>query len=748
MAEGLRTRVALCAGVATAALVMGGAAVAQTPAPVGTPVTGTASVEQAADAQAAREDDGIGDIVVTAQKRGVAERAQDVPVAITAYNAAALQQAQLRNLPTLAASAPNVALEDGGTVRGTANFSIRGFGVVGTVPSMEPSVGVFVNGVYQGISAGSVGDLYDIESIEILRGPQGTLFGRNTTGGAVTIRTVRPTEKFEVAAKASVESGPLYTFAGAVSGPIAGDSLLLRVTGYYAKDEGWFDNIFYDRPAGTDRTWFVRPTLVWQPSANFDNTTVYEHSNSDGGETPIRNPLSADGFKLNYNFLGYHHNRSDSVTNESNLRVGFGDGTITNVFGWKDYETRYALDVDGQPLSGFHGRAGIKQHQFSDELRYAGTFGRLEATAGVFYFYQFLNYVEYRYLAEGASIGSLGGKVNQHSAAAFAQLQYNLTDNWALIVGGRYSWEKKDAVVAPFSRSLPCNVDTFECVYAFPSAFPGAKDPDTWSSVTPKLGFQYQNDAKNILVYANWSQGIRSGGYNVKSTAPTVPPGPYGQERQDAFELGWKTDLLDRHVRLNGAVFYNRLRNLQRDINTPDPVGGVVQITNNVGTARVLGAEGELLVAPVRGVKLGASFGYLDGKYLRLTADLNGALPGLGEDLQIVRLPKWTYAFNATYDAALNDATTLSLHAEFQHRDRTFFTDNNLGPLLPVNFLNGNIALGLDHDRYSISLYGRNLLNRLSDTGYTPLPASTGGGAYQTINKGRVIGIELAARFR
>jgi iron complex outermembrane receptor protein len=185
--------------------------------------------------------DSINEILVTGTKTRDAENVQDVPLAVTAFNAGTLEAFKIRDISGLSFQAPTVSLDQVGTSRGTANFTVRGLGINSSIPSIDPTVGVFVDGVYLGINGGVVFDLFDLDSVEILRGPQGVLFGRNVTGGAVVINTGNPTEDFRGKFRAAVDGpaldggrgGPNYTVSGVVSGPIIEDVLLFKVGAYY-----------------------------------------------------------------------------------------------------------------------------------------------------------------------------------------------------------------------------------------------------------------------------------------------------------------------------------------------------------------------------------------------------------------------------------------------------------------------------------------------------------------------------------
>jgi iron complex outermembrane receptor protein len=308
------------------------AASAQTE-PAAAPGATAVRTDRADQTQEAAEtqNEGLADIVVTAQKRGVAERAQDVPVAITALNAAALQDKNVTSLTSLTASIPNVSLDGSGTFNGQANFEIRGFGISSSIPSVEPSVGVFIDGVYQGQTLGIITDLFDIDSIEILRGPQGTLFGRNTTGGAVSINTRRPGNKLAMRGKISVESGALVTAAASVEGPLGTPNVRGKLTVYSSHDSGYYHNRFTDGKYGANTTLFIRPTLTWDVTDRLNTTLIGEYGHIYGDGPPGVNSQVLDKFNVNLDNEGNTDIKYARLTSETNLSVGLGDGTITSL---------------------------------------------------------------------------------------------------------------------------------------------------------------------------------------------------------------------------------------------------------------------------------------------------------------------------------------------------------------------------------------------------------------------------------
>jgi iron complex outermembrane receptor protein len=685
-------------------------------------------------------------VVISAQKRGVAEDAQTVPLALTVITNADIEDRHVRNLQDLRTASPNVTLTDLGTVKGFASFTIRGLGVNTTIPSMEPAVGVFVDGIYLGMSAGAVLDVIDIEDIEILRGPQGLLFGRNTTGGAVLINTRRPGDVFAVNGRFNYETGPQETASVSIEGPL-GERFRAKLTGYYSNDDGWFTNEFDGRSLGASRTYVVRPTVTWTPSASFDTTLIYERGSVRGDGAVGNNPAYLQGFDVSLNHRGYNRLDWESVTLESNWRTA--GGVFTNLAGYRTLDQGISLDIDARPIPGYFISDLTRQHQFSDELRFFGRlFERVELMAGLYYFTQSYLFLERRVAGLSTFDSTLGGDVDASNYAAFAQVSFEATPQLALIAGGRFTREEKDVRVATFIPSTAlsrCDYVAETCVWNFPGPdFPDSPGGKAWDNFTPKFGFQWQA-ADNVFVYGHWARGLRSGGYNVRNASRTISPGPYDPELQDAFELGLKSDWFDDRLLANGTVFYNTIRSMQRDVFLTDPIVASVQVTRNTADAKIKGFELELVGVVADEWVLSANVGYTDGRHDEIFFDLDGG--GIGDSdygLAIPRLSPWSYALGLTYTHNFPGDFTLRFRTDYGYRSPAAATDNNATFLLPIEDLSAGVSLTLPGQHWSLSLYGRNLLNKVTIGVHTPSPASLGGGSYRSLNEGRVIGVEAS----
>jgi len=689
----------------------------------------------------------LGTVTVTATKKANVENVQDVPVAVTAFNADTLDALNVRDLESLSYSTPNVTLTDAGTSRGVANFSIRGLGINSTIPSIDPTVGVFVDGVYMGTNSGVVLDLFDLDSVEVLRGPQGILFGRNTTGGAVLINTGNPTDEFHWKARASVETpiddgrgGPNSTVQGTVSGPLIKGKLNGKLGAYYNFDDGYFKNLYNGDNQGEAQTSIIRGALEWTPT---DAITVLGkverfETRGDGPAGQNRGLFDRDTFDFSINNPGLQDSSSTFASLRTDIDVGFGNGRITNIIGYKDTDGITSGDIDATPLTLFHSRSESEGDQFSEELRYAGTFGKADVTVGGFYFNQDIAYTEIRNLPTvTAATFYGGGSQDQNVYGLFGQVDYALTDKLTAIVGMRYGYEEKDVDITYIRPRPQCSMLDGSCPTTgtnpyVPGEPNGFSNKDDWSNWSPKIGFQYQlQDATQI--YGHYTNGVRSGGYNFRITDPalflSIYPDPnnnasFDEETVDSYEIGIKHETSDRRGQINAAVFFNQMSDMQRELNLPSPSAGVSQVILNTADADILGFEAEGRYAVTRSFIVMANIGLIDAEYTDVQYDISsdGVVDGKDLDLDLPRVPKATYGIGAIYDLDLNDHGSLVARANFQHRDKSAYTDNNWGWTNAVDMLDANLTWNTPFEGLSVAIYGKNLLDEASAGNDTQLP--------------------------
>lgn len=708
------------------------------------------------------------EIIVTATKRGEA-RAQDLPIALNAFGEDDLRARNVEDLQSLSYAMPNVQLEDIGTARGIANFSIRGVGINSSIASVDPAVGVFVDGMYVGLNAGTISDVFDLEAIEVLRGPQGTLYGRNVTGGAVLVRTQAPSEMFEARGRLAVETGTNVIAEASFSGPIAPGLLYGRIATLRSEDDGWLHNDFDGVSFGANETNAWRASLLLTPSADLDVTLRLEQGYAEGDGPAGQNHalFSRESFDFAIDNPGYAATDWEQATLEANWRVAFGDGVVTSISGWRSVEVPWAADIDSTPAFVFHTRVLNVHDQWSQELRYAGGFGAFDVTAGLYYLDQNLLYIDERNFSPTfRRVG--GGEGRFESWAVFANVDWRATDAITLNGGLRYTNEEKDSRISRVRRAVDdlngpgVNVPGEGVIGGDIDArtlnFSDTPISQSWDDVSPRFGVQWR-PAPSTNLYAAWSRAFRGGGANFRTSSLGLAPRTYDPEQQSTIEIGLKQDLLYDHLQLNIALFQNEIENMQRETNLPDPISGVQQVVLNAGDATIYGGEVEARLRVNSNLSIAAFVGYLNGAYDRVTEDLNGdvVINAAERDLEIPRLAPWTYGAELNYQRPLWTGVA-SARLAYNHRDEAFYNDSNRGRLAEADIVDANLAWEHGSGHWVFALYGENLADEPTWGGDTVLPdtaAFGGDGAagprerptFSPLNKGRVIGAELRVRY-
>ena len=727
--------------------------------------------------------DTVNRIVVTGTKTQNAEDVQDVPLAVTAFNADTLEAFKVRDIQGLGFQAPNVSLDQIGTSRGQANFSIRGLGINSSIPSIDPTVGVFVDGVYLGINGGVVFDIFDVESVEILRGPQGVLFGRNVTGGAVVLNTTSPTEdftgKFRAAVDGPVDSGrggANYTVSGVVSGPLIEDKLLFKVGAYYNNDEGYFENQFDGENFGAAETTILRGAL----EGRFGDLTLtgkvdYFDSDGDGPAGQNRGQFSRESFDFAVDNVGFYE--TEILTTSLTAEWDIGPGTLTNIFGYRDYEAATDADIDATTAFLFHSNTETAQDQISNEIRYAVSTDTFDITVGGFYFDQSLAYTEVRDLPfTGAPTFFGGGRQDHQVLGLFANGQFYVTDALSIIAGIRWSEETKDAAITYISPRAPCSVVEETCPTGTQPFTPGSEtdgfeDEVTFTNVSPKLGLQYEFASSQL--YGHWTRGFRSGGYNFRITnvagfesAVAANGGDlfFNEEQVDNFEIGGKFQTDDGTFTLNVAAYVTKIQDMQREVNVADPGAGVVQNILNTADATIKGIEAEGRLRATDSLILTANVGIIDASYDEILFDISGdgVIDQTDLDLSIPRVPEATFGFGFLHEWLIGGDNEILTRVNYQWRDEFAFTDDNFGFIQDISNLEANITWVTPIEGFSLSLYGRNLFDEVQAGGDTQLSFTPGAlsngvnqpfdpnpaaGTFSPLSRGRNIGLEAVFEF-
>ncbi len=717
-------------------------------------------------------------ILVTATKKAVGEDLQGVPAAINAYGAEELASRHVQDLQGLTHAAPGVSLDQIGTFRGVANFAIRGLGVNSSIVSIDPAVGVFVDGVYQGVNSGAVFDLFDVGSIELLRGPQGVLFGRNTTGGAVLVNTADPEDAWSGSLRGSFD-GPVdggrgvgaMSIRGTINAPL-GENTAFRLAAMHVSDGGYFRNLANGGALGKAETYALRGGLSHGTGAlRIVAKGEYFSNSGDGAVTQNHGLYSRESFDLGLDNEGFIRARSWSGT----LRADYdlGHGTLTNIAGWRRYMQRTNNDIDSTPSFLFHSGTGLNQQQWSDELRYAGSFGGLDLTAGGYIFHQSLRYTEDRTIPPGAMQFG-GGRLGHNVYGLFASADVPLTATVKLGAGLRWSRDVKDAALT-FIRVRPaCSVISGTCpvtgerVAGEPN---GLTDRRSWSNWAPKVSLNWTPDDQT-LAYLSWSRAFRSGGYNVRIATPAsflaiaaaAGSPAFGLEKVDSFEAGLKWQLANKRATVNLAAYQSNVANMQREIIQASASAGTAQSIYNTADTRIRGFEAEVRYALTPRLSLGAQLAHIDARYQWVLFDIsgNGSIGTEDYALEVPRAPRWSWGFGLKHDLPLGATSSLSTRLDFQHRSRLALTDSNVGWNRAGDFLDGSLTWRAPLKGVTLSLYGRNLLEQVQFAFETPVgfgagPFSDGNnrafdpspavGTFAPLSKGRVVGVELGVAF-
>lgn len=674
----------------------------------------------AAHAQTA-EPSQVEEIVVTAQKRE--QSLQEVPLAVSEFGADQLEAQSVQNLTDLSAKAPNVVLAPVGAYPYASAFFIRGLGFADVESTFEPAVGVEMNGIYLARNSGALQDFFDIESVEILRGPQGTLYGRNTIGGVVSVRTkqARPGDPFSGAIQGTVGDHGRRELRAALNIPVS-DVLAVRVSGLYKNYDGFTRNVTLNETQGDNETLSGRLTISFKPSDSFDASLVVDGDRERGSGAPFRNAALPGNVYYNFSpdtgtttplFPAGASNPRDPYTVYGNTPI-FADvdtwgaaltanwhtalGTVTSITGYREFDDRVLSDYDASPVNFFYALRDQTHEQFSQELRIASDGrGKLDYVLGAFYLDQSYDITNAQ---AGAIYGAampaqIAGQKNT-AYALFGQFDYHLTEALTLIAGGRYSYEKKTFTNQPLF-------------------FPASRTyKESWDDFSPKFGVNYQF-SDDIMGYASWSRGFRSGGFNGRAASFTSA-GPYDAETVESIEAGLKTELFDRRLRLNGAVFHSTYKDMQVGSQGLTNGGVYESIVTNAGKAKFDGVEADALWIVGGGWRINANLAYLDARFVSNFTDFTSdgiANPTDNSDLPLAYAPKWSGSLGVNYTRELQIGT-LSFAANAVYMDDIYTSGGVINRTSDVQVRDSNTlfdaTLALENEQgWRVALWGKNL---------------------------------------
>lgn len=591
-----------------------------------------------------------GDIVVTAQKR--AERLQDVPLAVTAITGDALESRQINDTQSLVQAVPSLTFQQG-TNPSNTSFRVRGIGTQLFSQGVEAAVAVVVDGVVAARQAQGFADFADLERIEVLRGPQGTLFGRNATAGVLNITTARPSSTFEARGDVTIAEQNEYRAKGTVSGPLT-DTLRARLTGFYNNVGGITYNYATDRMVNGSESWGVRGKLDWDATSNLNVLLSVDHRDTKAdccaqvlisAVNPVIAQLTAPvvasrrNRAINDETLTYGNSRQTTASLQADWDLG--PATVTSITAYQDYRLDANQSVDRIPslpvrfvsptFAYAHwplGGGSVQLGNITQELRIASNGGGdLSYVAGVFY--SDLNidrdFTRRRATCSAGVIGQpcattpvyqsarSDAHLDGESIAAFGQVDYRIVGGLKALGGLRI---QRETVGVRGTRVSP--VASGETI--FPGSGPVSGSRRTRdTALTGKAGLQYEF-SRNAQLYGSYTRGYKGPGFDTEITANFATQDPIQPEHVNAYEIGFKGQTADRSLSFSAALFLSDYSNLQVQANRSDPATGVTQfVTTNAGSSQTKGFEIEAVMRPTRAFTVNASLTYAEA-----TADIDG----------------------------------------------------------------------------------------------------------------------------
>ncbi len=693
----------------------------------------------AADAPSDTTSGVLGDIVVTAQKRK--ENAQRIPTPISSLGAAELNSLNISSAADITTRIPNLRFQS--LSANTVNYNIRGVSQNDYADHLEPPVALYQDEAYLAtVSQGSL-PMFDIQRVEVLRGPQGTLFGRNSTGGAIRFISAEPTKEVAGFLKATVGQDDWYRVEGAVSGPLS-DTVQIRVAGVGHHRGGYLENsattpslvspsgitIPNDRDLGGEGYAAGRVTLAWQPSEtidvslqgrywkNFDSTTggayVYAATMPGAhglgeyvgpGDDPYgtgpgcglamtncyQQPSVRNGTE---NTSGYF--KREAFGGTLKLDFDLGAATLTSVTDAQHLTKSYFEDADGSPYFLLTDHHTSKLSQFSQEIRATGKTDRFDWTVGAQYLYFIThNLTEYA-MFDASYISTNRTRVTTSSQAVFGQIDYHIVPSLTATLGARYTHDRKTARYEIF--------DNLGSLYDLSSA-PRDLSHLSFDDISGKAALSWQA-SNDLMLYASYNRGIKSGGFAFSGFLPVDPATiPHDKEVMHAFEIGEKLTFLNGAARLNASAFYYDYKNYQAYVFLPITGGGFAQTIRNLD-AKVKGFEAEFTVKPLDGLTLS-----LSGSYLH-TRVYDVVLPdGTAVNRRLPQAPRFSGNASLRYERPVGEDASMSFQFDVYHAGAQSFTVLAAETEMEPAYTTGNARLGFKTGRYDFSVFVDNVWN-------------------------------------
>lgn len=740
--------------------------------------------------QAAPADDGLDEIVVTARRR--VEPLQRVPVSVIALSEAELESRSVTNLRTLQNFVPNLTFAPSQNVgEASGNAFIRGIGQEDFSIGAEPGVGFYVDGVYFARTMGTLMNVIDIARVEVLRGPQGTLFGQNTIGGAINLVSNMPLPGREGRFSLILGNYDRVELRGVANAPLS-DGLFMRLAIGLVNRDGYMRRLLPPAPLGLleqvnqaqlnfhregdDRSQAGRLQLRWlvtdsltadfsidasrkrnrQGAAHIDAINplvgIYPQLNLLIQEGRLPGPVITNdlltGSLLETRAAGMNRLDQDFWGASAVITKELGASTLKFIAAYRGLSSRIGTDTDGLYFDINENDIHAKQRQLTGEVQLAGIRGALSYTAGLFAIDE---------KSELLPTGSIANKIlftcgcffppgflplftadprhlGTSSFAGYAQGTYRITERLSVTLGARYTHARKS--IDGKALRLDSNLQPTTTVVAT------GTNRDAWNSLTYRAGLEFQV-APSLMAYGSVAKGFKSGGFNVRTALnlPNLGFFSFKPETAITYELGMRSEWLHRKLRFNATLFHTDYEDIQLRQQV-FVAGTVTTLIENAAKARIRGAEVELTAAPVDGLTLRAAYGHLDPKYLDV-----GQVAGLTLASRFQRTPRHSFSVSAHFETPLRSGT-LELHGDFSYRSKEQFQIlAALNDQEAYGLLGARVTFRTRDDRWAFALFGTNLTDERYRTAGRGTLINQGGLAYSSIGLPRQLGVQVTTKF-
>lgn len=684
------------------------------------------------------------DIVVTAQRR--TERMQDVPIAVTAFTETTIRELNLDDAMSVSKYIPSMISQSNAGLATANAYYLRGLGNSQSAATFDPPVGSYVDNIYIARQNANNYAFFDTERVEVMRGPQGTLFGRNTTGGAVSIIMRKPAEEFGGKFEASYGSFDRVTAKAIVDLPLH-EKVLTKVSAFFVNDEGYLKNISTGEKLNGDRSYGFRGDVRFLPTDELTIDLSGEYTMNSGtylgvrsvagasrrygtGTTPVfyenavnmeKTSCNGDPYEILLDTGKGFCMRTDAYAVTGNINYTTDAGTLEAIFGWRDMKQGYINNYSSSVVNKYAGYilADYSENsQISGELKWSSEAldGRLKYVAGVFYLKEdnMLQSADFQGDADATEFNLLADRHFEQkvqTAAAYVQADYELVPDLTATIGARYTWEKKELDFFRSTRNPGFGFDSAAAI--------AAGNPLTMveKRVTPRFALSYKAD-RDVMLFASVTNGFKSGGWNgTAGKASQVLP--FRPERTWSYETGVKAELMNRQLRLNGTFYLADTKDIQITsgiIIEPDP--GIISLARNAGNLRAYGFEWETAFNPSPYFNAFLNGSINSGSYTKAVKT-----PGVPDDRQVtmdtvpVRIPALQLAGGATYRVPVDALSgMIGLTAAYRHSSSYYIALLNTAKTGPEDFLDLTLNYTNNNEKWGASFGVTNVTNEKTAT--------------------------------